>query len=89
MILKNKILSETRFNRLRAQCYTCQTNYELSNMAFGFRFAYRICVGIVVTAMATQSLELFSAMLIIAFLGTTLLNHPLTTSTILHLVIDG
>ncbi len=72
----NKKLSEIRLKRLRAQGYMCQSDEELSEMAFGIRFAYRTCVSIIVVAMLTQSLTLFTIMLCIAFLGVILPNHP-------------
>ena len=71
-----KNLSQTRLNRLRAQGYTCENNQKLSNMAFGIRFPYRACVAIIIAAMFTQSIELFSAMLVIAFFGVVLPYHP-------------
>lgn len=76
MTLKQEILSEKRLNRLRTQGYTNQSDYELSDMAFGIRFAYRLCVGVVITAMLTQSLVLFSGMFVLACLGILLPNHP-------------
>ena len=74
--MNSPILSATRLNRLRAQGYTSESAQQLSNMAFGIRFAYRTCVVIVVTAMVTQSIALFSAMLTIAFFGVILPKHP-------------
>ena len=72
----NNILSETRLKRLRAQGYTNVNDEELSDMAFGIRFAYRTCVAIIVAAILFQSIEIFTGMLIIAFLGIVLPNHP-------------
>ena len=72
----NKTLSKTRLKRLRAQGYNKQCDLKLSNMAFGIRFAYRLCTTIIIVAIIMQSLELFSAMLGIAFLGIILPNHP-------------
>ncbi len=74
--MKNQMLSKTRIHRLRAQGYKSQTKQELTNMAFGIRFPYRFCVAIIVTAILTQSIVLFSAMLVIAFFGIVLPKHP-------------
>jgi len=69
-------LSEKRINRLRAQGYTSESKNELSRMAFGIRFAYRACVGVLTVALVTQSIVLYSVMLVIAILGFILPNHP-------------
>ena len=61
---------------MRAQGYISESDQTLSNTAFGIRFAYRMCVTIIVVAMATQSVALFWVMLGIAFLGVVLPNHP-------------
>ena len=73
---EKNMLSATRLNYLRDQGYTVQSNKELSNMAFGIRFPYRLCVIILITAIATQSIALFAAMTVLAFLGVVLPNHP-------------
>jgi SAM-dependent methyltransferase len=70
------ILSQTRLNRLRAQGYTTQTDQTLSDMAFGIRFAYRVCVGVVLIAITFQSIPLFATMMCIAFLGVILPRNP-------------
>ncbi len=72
----SKILSPIRLQRLRAQGYVCETDHDLTDMAFGIRFPYRLCVAIIVVAMLTKSLPIFAAMLILAFLGVVLPNHP-------------
>ncbi|MDH4089201.1 MAG: DUF4395 domain-containing protein [Cyclobacteriaceae bacterium] len=76
MKTKRNILTVTRLNRLRAQGYSCESNAQLSEMAFGIRFAYRSCVIVLLVATATQSTAVFSVMLGIAFLGIVLPNHP-------------
>ena len=76
MKTKEKTLSARRINRLRAQGYTSQTNEELNGMAFGIRFAYRACVILLSAAVITQSVIMFTVMLVIAFLGIVLPNHP-------------
>lgn len=70
------ILSSVRLARLRAQGYSNEDHLKLSEMAFGIRFAYRMCVAVLIIAIATKSIALFSFMLCIAFLGVVLPNHP-------------
>ena len=76
--MKNErsILSPIRLNRLRAQGFTCENEKTLNEMAFGIRFAYRACVAVLIVAIATKSIILFSVMLSLAFLGIVLPNHP-------------
>ena len=70
------ILSAARLRRLRAQGYVNESDQQLSDMAFGIRFAYRACLAVVLVAMGTQSVALFSMMMCIAFLGVVLPKHP-------------
>jgi len=72
----NGILSDTRLNRLHAQGYQDVDDQYLSDLAFGIRFPYRVCVLIVLAGMWTQSVEIFGAMAVIAVLGVILPNHP-------------
>jgi len=76
--MKNKdfILSRTRLKRLRDQGYTCESQEQLSRMAFGIRFPYQLCVAVLLAAIAAQSILIFAAMLFIAFLGIVMPNHP-------------
>ena len=71
-----KTLSETRINRLRAQGYEKQTESQLNDLAFGNRFAYAFCTSLLIIGVATANIPVLSAMLIIAFLGVVLPNHP-------------
>ena len=73
---KTNELSPVRLNRLRAQGYSGQSDDELSQIAFGNRFAYRSCVSILIIGVAFSSVPLLSAMMFIAFLGVVLPNHP-------------
>lgn len=78
-ILMNKetnTLSPTRLNRLRAQGFSCENERTLREMAFGIRFAYRGCTLLLIVAIASKSIVLFSAMLGLSFLGIVLPNHP-------------
>jgi len=76
METQEKKLSVSRLTRLRAQGYLHESDQQLSAMAFGVRFAYRACVTILIVAMITKSIAIFSFMLGIAFLGVVLPNHP-------------
>ena len=76
MISKENKLTQTRLNRLRAQGYTCESRRQLDRMAFGIRFPYRLCVAVLIAAIATKSVILFAVMLLIAFMGVVLPNHP-------------
>ncbi|MEO5601042.1 MAG: DUF4395 family protein [Cyclobacteriaceae bacterium] len=76
MEVKNNPLSIVRLSRLRMQGYTAQSEHELTQLAFGIRFAYRACTIIIIIAIVTQSIALFSVMTIVAILGIVLPNHP-------------
>jgi hypothetical protein len=69
-------LSGQRICRLRAQGYTCQSEEELNQLAFGIRFAYRLCAVILSIAIVMVNIPLLVVMLILAFLGVLLPNHP-------------
>ena len=76
MNMEKNTLSPIRLRRLRAQGFTCENEQTLQQMAFGIRFAYRACVLLLMVAIASKSLLLFSAMLGFSFLGIVLPNHP-------------
>lgn len=73
---KQKMLSPTRIRRMKAQGYTYQSDEKLSALAFGNRFAYRLCTGLLTIGVVTSSIPVLSVMLVIAFLGIILPNHP-------------
>lgn len=58
------------------QGYIKQTDAELSELAFGNRFAYRLCTTIVIIGVVSSSIPVLSAMLIVAFFGIILPYHP-------------
>ncbi len=76
MAAKHRLLSATRLNRLRAQGYCDISDSELSELAFGNRFAYIICVTITAVGVATANIPTLIAMTAIAFLAVVLPNHP-------------
>jgi hypothetical protein len=69
-------LSCTRVNRLRAQGYILQTNSEICDLSFGVRFAYRLCVTVLIPGVFFASIPVLSIMMVIAFAGILLPNHP-------------
>ncbi len=71
-----RILSPVRVKRLRGQGYSEESVYDLNQLAVGNRFAFQLCVSIIVLAIIFQSTTLFTAMLVIAFFGVVLPNHP-------------
>lgn len=69
-------LSATRISRIRAQGYQTQTDAEINALAFGNRFAYRLCSTILALGVLLSNIPILSAMMIIAFGGVVLPNHP-------------
>ena len=76
MKVTKKELSPLRIKRIREQGYTCQNDQEISNLAFGNRFAYQFCLSLLFLGVLFANIPLLSAMLIIAFFGVVLPNHP-------------
>ncbi len=74
--MKSSSLSEKRVQRLRLQGFISQSPQELSQLAFGIRFAYRVCTSLLIVGVLTKSIWVFTGMLIVAFFGATLPNHP-------------
>jgi len=69
-------LSERRISRIREQGYFTQTNAEIKDLVFGNRFAYRLCVVLLIFGVAFNYIPLLALMMLIAFLGVLLPNHP-------------
>ena len=70
------LLSPVRESRLREQGYFNQPVSELSQMAFGIRFAYRLCNFFLIIGVATQNLWVLGAMTTVAFSSIVLPYHP-------------
>lgn len=70
------ILSETRICRLKAQGYLNYSDSEISELAFGHRFAFIICGSIVALGVATANIPILAAMTLVAFGGVILPYHP-------------
>ena len=73
--IKNQI-SDIRINRLRIQGYLCETNSEVSNLSFGIRFAYRLCVTLLIPGVLFANIPLLSIMMAVAIASTVLPYHP-------------
>lgn len=69
-------LSPIRISRIRAQGYQTQSDVEIMDLAFGNRFAYRLCTSILALGVLFSSIPILSAMMVIAFGGVLLPNHP-------------
>jgi hypothetical protein len=76
MATNNQLLSASRINFLKAQGYCNLSDTEISELAFGNRFAYIVCVSILAVAVATVHIPTIIAMTIVAFLGIILPYHP-------------
>ena len=76
MATRQRLLSTTRLNRLHAQGYCDISDADLSELAFGNRFAYIVCVTITAVGVATANIPVLIAMTAIAFLGVVLPYHP-------------
>ena len=69
-------LNKTRINRIRAQGYFSQTDAEITELAFGNRFAYQFCLSFFVIGLVFKSLPILVAIMVVAFLSVILPNHP-------------
>ena len=76
MATNHQLLSSARINFLKAQGYCNLSDTEISELAFGNRFAYIVCVSILAVAVATVHIPTIIAMTIVAFLGIILPYHP-------------
>lgn len=65
-----------RINNIRTQGYFDQTDQEVASLALGNRFAYSLCLSIVVVGTALGNVPLLAAMTVVAFFGVVLPNHP-------------
>lgn len=72
---KRITLSVARLQRIREQGYVDQTDQELSDLAFGVRFAYRACTIILLIGVVTADIPLLITMNMVALLSVFLPNH--------------
>ena len=71
-----KKLSPTRIRRLKQQGYLSYTDEQLSDLAYGNRFAYRLCSAMLLVGVLTANFVLLGFMFLIAMFGFILPNHP-------------
>jgi hypothetical protein len=76
MTTDHQLLSSARINNLKAQGYCTYSDSELSALAFGNRFAYIVCGGIVAIAVAAAHIPTLIVMTVVAFFGIILPYHP-------------
>ena len=76
MTTNHQLISTTRINFLKAQGYSNLSDAEISELAFGNRFAYIVCGSLVTVAVATAHIPTLIVMTIVAFLGIILPYHP-------------
>jgi hypothetical protein len=69
-------LSETKINWIREQGYFKFSNAEIRELAFGNRFAYGVCTSLLIVGVAFANIPLLFIMMVVAFLGIVLPNHP-------------
>jgi len=72
----NNTLSQTRLNRLRVQGYVTQTDQELNELAFGHRFALRLCLSVMIIGLLTANIYILGVLTVIAFSTIILPYHP-------------
>ena len=72
----NHKLSPKCINRIREQGYQNYTDKEIRAMAYGNRFAYRLCVSLLIIGIIFNSIPILSLMFVVAFMGVVLPNHP-------------
>lgn len=70
------MISPARIRRLKVQGYCNLKDYELSELAFGNRFAYILCSTLLLTGVITSNIPILSVMLFIAIFGILLPYHP-------------
>ena len=76
MKTNKKLLTVNRIKRIREQGYSCQSEQEISELAFGNRFAYQLCTSLLIVGVAFANIPILSTMMIIAFFSVLLPNHP-------------
>ena len=74
--MKKKLISQTRIDRVREQGYFLMSDQQISDIAFGNRFAYILCTSILAVGVVSANIPVLIAMLIIASLGFILPYHP-------------
>lgn len=77
MTTEKRQLSDKRINRLRTQGFEKEPNQLLSELAFGIRFPFRVCLTLLLVGIATQSIAIFTILLLLSSLSLLLPLHPI------------
>lgn len=75
-MIKSKELSIKRITWIREQGYSGYTDQQIRELAFGNRFAYRLCVILLTPALIFANVPLLIFMNVVAFSSILLPNHP-------------
>lgn len=70
------LISSSRINRIKAQGYCNYSDANLSELAFGNRFAYIICSIILLIGVTTANIPILATLMIISLFGVILPYHP-------------
>lgn len=73
---KNHSFSKIRRKRLETQGFTGLTDKELNEFQYGMRFAYLLCISIVLIGLILKNTDILLFALIISFFGSFLPRHP-------------
>jgi hypothetical protein len=76
MTTERPLISAARIKRIKAQGYHSYSDGEISEFAFGNRFAYILCVSILIVGVAMASVPILISMGVVAFFGVVLPYHP-------------
>jgi hypothetical protein len=69
-------LSPIRIKRLKEQGYGSFEDQTISELAYGIRFPYRLCAIVLFIGVSTANIPILLIMMVIAFFGVVLPNHP-------------
>ncbi|MCH7514491.1 MAG: DUF4395 family protein [Bacteroidetes bacterium] len=70
------ILSSRRLYSIRTQGYCDYSDANLSELAFGNRFAYYLCSFFLLIGVISANIPVLSAMMVVSIFGIMLPNHP-------------
>lgn len=73
---KQPLVTPRRLYSIRTQGYCGYNDTGLSELAFGNRFAYFICSSFLLIGVVSANIPILSIMMVIAFFGIILPNHP-------------
>ena len=68
-------LSSVRIKRIREQGYYSQCDQDIIDLAFGNRFAFRLCTSFIIIGVVFANTPLLSIMMLVAFMSVLLPNH--------------